>query len=118
MVGIANTPDSLTALLLDRCVLNRNGCWVWQGTRDKNGYGIVRLRCKHYRIHRIAAWLYKRVPLRHPNIRVRHRNNKCDRACCNPDHLVKTTIEGLCRWAPKWLREKSAKSKRKCLVAS
>jgi len=103
--GVAHTPDSLTALLLEKCKANENDCWVWQGAKDAAGYGFVFFRGKKYRIHRIAAWLYKRVPLRHSTIRVRHRNDLCDRACCNPDHLVKTTLELQARLANKLANE-------------
>lgn len=74
--------------LLDRIIEDSNGCWIWQGARDKGGYG--KIACGgHYGgmalTHRVT---YEAVhgptdlPLDHL-CRVP--------PCCNPDHLEAVT---------------------------
>lgn len=61
------------------------GCWEWQGSMHRTGYGRVRLpgNRAHYRAHRVAfALAYDRDP---GPLLVCH---QCDNPkCCRPDHL-------------------------------
>jgi hypothetical protein len=58
-----------------------NGCWEWQGAKDKDGYGIFAKRNGTIRAHRIAySWAKGPLPklLEH---------DVCDYAACvNPHH--------------------------------
>lgn len=63
---------------------NSEDCWLWQGYRNKEGYGILGMSSGgNEKAHRLAYALYKGdVP---ENIFVLH---KCDNtSCCNPSHL-------------------------------
>lgn len=62
-------------------------CWEWQGRRNDDGYGQIRLG-NTYRAHRIAYKLaYGSIP---DSLWVLHR---CDNPpCCNPAHLFLGTV--------------------------
>jgi hypothetical protein len=58
-------------------------CWVWQGNRDQDGYGIVKVNGKNTKLHRLMYRLFV-GPLFDLQL-VLHR---CDNPpCCNPSHL-------------------------------
>lgn len=60
-----------------------NACWLWTGYLRENGYGVIGINRKEYKVHRVSYFLeHGRID----NDRlVLHR---CDvRACVNPAHL-------------------------------
>lgn len=74
-------------------VLNRvhceamTGCWLWAGTIDRNGYGMISRGGRFLPAHR-WSWTVHNGHL-DPDLVIRHR---CDTpACVNPDHLVPGT---------------------------
>jgi hypothetical protein len=60
-----------------------NGCWLWTGARNKQGYGIFRINGKNWRAHRIS---YKSLKGEiQEGLFVCH---QCDTpGCVNPAHL-------------------------------
>lgn len=69
-----------------RHVAKTDGCWLWQGWKDKDGYGSMEDKAsgKKLKAHRVAYAL-QRGPIP-PGMLVRH---SCDEpACCNPAHLL------------------------------
>lgn len=40
-----------------RVVADSNGCWVWRGARDRQGYGFVKVSGFQWRAHRLAYHL-------------------------------------------------------------
>lgn len=62
---------------------DENGCWVWQRSKHKQGYGAAQFRGKYELGHRIAWKIYRgEIP---KGMMVCH---KCDiTSCCNPEHL-------------------------------
>jgi helix-turn-helix protein len=74
--------------LLLRREISAAGCWEWQGSRDKDGYGRVRLAGKMWRVHRLAATRWLGLA-QGSDLVVAH---ACDNpACFNPAHLTVTT---------------------------
>jgi hypothetical protein len=59
------------------------GCWLWTRARLRAGYGIIAIRRKSTRAHRVA-WELTHGPIA-PGLHVLH---KCDNPpCVNPAHL-------------------------------
>lgn len=70
-----------------RCTLGPNGCWIWIGGIDHEGYGDFSVGQRGVRAHRFAYELY-RGKIRKGRVldhlcRVRH--------CVNPEHLEVVT---------------------------
>lgn len=75
-----------------RCVVDANGCLLWQGFCHKWGYGMTSYRGKGARVHR-GMWIARKGPVP-PKMDVCH---TCDvRHCCNLDHLwLGTRVQNL-----------------------
>jgi hypothetical protein len=73
-----------------RYVQKSDGCWLWTGTKDRDGYGVYQPTSRDYRYdraHRVSFRMHGGV-LGHDEV-VAHR---CDTpACVRPDHLFAAT---------------------------
>lgn len=73
--------------ILNKCIINDNNCWLYQGTLQPNGYGRYHTNGKNYFTH-VFIWEYvngkKNGDLHH----IKECGNK---NCCNPIHLLDLT---------------------------
>jgi hypothetical protein len=81
--------DLERARIFNRCRMSETGCWIWTGTMDGKGYGMVSFRSKDRRAHRVSYEVFKgAIPA---GMHIRHR---CDTpSCVNPAHLVLGTAK-------------------------
>jgi hypothetical protein len=67
--------------------VTEDGCWLWNRSKSKDGYGWASLRNKTVQAHRLVYKLLKGEPPQHLQLdhlcRVRH--------CVNPEHLEPVT---------------------------
>lgn len=71
------------ARLLSRVKKRGNGCWLWKGAKDSDGYGTMSVNGKSLWVHRVAYAAFV-APLRAGDT-VHH---TCHNASCvNPHHL-------------------------------
>lgn len=60
-----------------------NQCWIYQGGKDYDGYGLFKVMLRSRKAHRVSYNIFHRVDAR--NLNVLH---TCDTpACVNPTHL-------------------------------
>lgn len=81
-----HTPEHIAATIkriYDRCVVNENGCRIWQGVVNRKGYGSTSFESKHWMTHRlIYALVFGPIP---KDMFICH---TCDTpACCEPSHF-------------------------------
>lgn len=66
-------------------------CWLWTGTLNAAGYGVISVNCKSRQVHRVVyELLVGPIP---EGLNLDHvRDRGCtNRNCCNPDHLEPVT---------------------------
>lgn len=80
---IQNFPHTTLADTFMNRVRKTESCWIWTGTTNQYGYGIVLVDKKSKRAHRVSYEIHKgEIP---SDMVVMH---SCDTpACVNPDHL-------------------------------
>ena len=74
------------------------GCWLWNASTDKDGYGHFKYETKVWQCHRLTYITFvKDIP---PGLELDHvKERGCtQRCCCNPEHLeVVTHCENMSR---------------------
>lgn len=82
--GPMGSRTTIDRLLSRRVIVGE--CWEWEGSRNKQGYGRLKLAGKYRRVHRVMADL---VGLTGTGPQVLH---TCDNPpCFNPAHLFRGT---------------------------
>lgn len=79
-------------IIIRRCAIDENDCWIWLGPKDRKGYGQTSHQGKSVRVSRLA--FKSRYGFLSQGKQVCH---KCDvPSCCNPGHLFEgTALENL-----------------------
>lgn len=78
--GVYTRPSEETRFL--RWVNKTDGCWLWTGTLNTDGYGVF--HCPEKTAHRFSYRFHNNTQIP-DGLMVLH---SCDvRHCCNPDHL-------------------------------
>lgn len=98
------TREQLTARFFGR-VKPENGCWLWLGYKDRDGYGVFYTK-EGNRAHRLSYIFFCG-----PIAEGMHVLHKCDNpSCVNPEHLFLGTnqdniddkmVKGRHRWKPR-----------------
>lgn len=78
--------------LEQNCVIDLiTGCWLWQGSKDKKGYGTVSYLNKSWLVHRLSAKLYH--DKFDPRALYCHIRECPNRHCFNPLHIYAGTAQ-------------------------
>ncbi len=68
------------------------GCWLWEKTRNKDGYGCISFLGKNRKAHRVSYWAFRGEFDRELTI-----DHLCkNKSCVNPDHLEPVTHRENC----------------------
>ncbi len=63
--------------------IDKDGCWLWSGSKDTEGYGLIRVDGILMKAHRVSYVVFKNeIP---KGLNILHSCSK--KACVNPDHL-------------------------------
>lgn len=82
-------PIEMVTFFQSKLIKGPNECWLWQGTTDQDGYGILCFKYEIIKAHRFAYCIYKGHIA--DGLFVLH---TCDiPGCCNPDHLYVGTVQ-------------------------
>lgn len=76
---------------LDNYIVKDNGCWLWQGAIDRDGYGKAKYNYRMEQAHRIIYILANKLSIDH-TIHVHHEVCKT-KNCVNPSHMKHITRE-------------------------
>jgi hypothetical protein len=68
-------------------------CWIWTGSKDEQGYGMLWYEGRSERIHRLMyAYFVEPVPRGVRNRKFGQIDHMCrNTSCCNPNHLELVT---------------------------
>lgn len=84
-----HNPNSVAKRLLSNFLITSNGCWEWQGCKNKEGYGRIYVYSRVYMYtHRASFEVYHGRTV----VQGLHVLHKCNNPkCINPNHLYEGT---------------------------
>jgi hypothetical protein len=86
-------PQSILDYGYSRMLINENGCWVFQGSKNPAGYGHVTRRNKQYEMHRLMAYASCLDAAGNPlwdigDTRIVPHHDCGNKSCIRPGHLI------------------------------
>jgi len=85
--------DGIINVLNNNKKVKNNGCWEWQKSKNRKGYGTISIQGKSYPVHRLSLWLYGNFDLNSEYLVCHHCDNP---SCFNPEHLFSGTQQDNC----------------------
>ena len=85
-LGIPSYTELAPLILANVLVSEQNGCWLWQGERNRDGYAVAHPALPNVGAHRIVYWHFKGEITN--GSEVHHLLDNCSRHCVNPAHLI------------------------------
>jgi hypothetical protein len=76
--------------LLTNRIIDSNGCWLWTGGKQANGYGKIRFGTGHWTTHRLSLFVFKPGEFSLSE-NVLHKPECNNPSCFNPEHLYSGT---------------------------
>jgi hypothetical protein len=85
---INNSPEAFLQKVKDKCITNKNGCWLWQGSTNQRGRPQVSWKAKYGLVYRYTYEAYYGKPIKEGL----YGCHTCDeKTCCNPEHIFEGT---------------------------
>src|SRR5438093_6110313 len=83
-----NTRDNIQEVLKSRSIIDPiTNCWLYQGSKNVQGYGQVTYYGKLISTHRLSAYLFLNLKLENRYEQANHKPECLNKHCWNPDHL-------------------------------
>ncbi len=79
--------EELLQILEMNTVKEPNGCWLWQGGKNSQGYGYVQIDYIQFAVHRLSAYIHHGLTLIIKEELALHKTECPNKNCWNPDHL-------------------------------
>lgn len=79
----------IMARIRERCDTDASGCWVWRGSKNPAGYGVIGVDVRKHLVHRLSFTASKGDIGNGNTIDHTCRN----KPCANPEHLESVTLQ-------------------------